>query len=698
MAKMFQKFKMKEIENIIQILNDSGLKWWLDYGQLLSLYRSGEPLLWKDDWDFCIVIKDGGSFENILNNIRKITNIIFERKGKYIRFDISDMSFDFYFCKENFETKRMMELNFPKKLLDMKLFYFDRLDTIFWQGINFNVPRHLDEYLLIRYGVNWRTPIKMVNSMNIKNLGKEFEKEVTTCLLAGVFDGLHDGHKNIIDHSIRYFDKVKIGIHRDDVIDYKVGPKYKMSDRIDRIRKVYPDIEIIPNCPLKTDSEYLKSIGCDFVVFGDESSDNIKLFYPDSEVNHPIDRYPILSSRLIHEQIIDSYCINLHNKEYKFIDTLNELDRLSIYPNRFPVEKHTLTKRILREGVNEKSNQILESHLKLLKYLENIDQPYFMVFEDDIKVIRDIDISEIISSAPKDWDVIYLGGMNHYHTPKIIDDKFYKCKFSFNAHAFIVKKDFIPKMIENLDKREYQCDVIFAYMQSNGMGNWYGLIEDAIIQNGVESPTFITTYKKNAKLVNLKNVKEVREYNKIFQIGFNKCGTTSLHEMFIESGLNSIHWGGGNIAKKIYSNIKQNKQLLDGVDQYDCYTDIEDVDTNSFPFIQNYELLDKMYPNSIFILNTRPLDNWIRSILNHQSGLYANTFKKVLGVKTDEELVRIWSDQWIDHHNKVIEYFKDRNNFIQFNIETEGERLKEFLWGWSIPVKKFPNSNITFLR
>ena len=413
---------------------------------------------------------------------------------------------------------------------------------------------------------------------------------------------------------------------------------------------------------------------------------------------HLGEKWPIRlnSYNISDEPNIKSYCINLVNKNHKFEKIKSELSKINIYPNRFVVEKHNLTKRILREGVNEKSNQILESHLKVLKYLESIDQPYFIIFEDDIKVIRDIDVDEIISSAPKDWDVIYLGGMNHHHAPKIIDNQFYKCKFSFNAHAFIVKNEFIPKMIEHLEKREYENDVIFAYMQYNSIGNWYGLIEDAIIQDGVESPTFITTYKKNTKLINLNDVKEIKLHNKIFQIGFNKCGTTSLHKMFIDSGLKSVHWDGGNIAKKIDSNIKQNKPPLDGVDNYDCYTDIENVETNTFPLINYYELLDKAYPNSLFILNTRPLDNWIQSRLNHQGGEYANAFKKVLGVDTNEELVKIWTEQWDGHHNKAIDYFKNRDNFIIFDIETEGDKLTDFLRTWSIPVTKFPHLHKSF--
>tara|TARA_R110000868_G_scaffold378996_1_gene644668 strand:- start:314 stop:2431 length:2118 start_codon:yes stop_codon:yes gene_type:complete len=678
---------------VVELLNQQGLTWWLDFGQLLSLHRDNKPLDWVDDWDFCIIKKDNKTFNNILNLIRPLSTNHFIKDNKIIRFNLLGVEFDFYFCQYNEKDKNMKHLNFEEGGYDIPSFFYDRLDNINWNQCSFNVPRHLDYYLLLQYGENWKTPIKKFMGNVKEGIGSLYKKDRYNCLIAGVFDGLHYGHQNLISHGLKYFNEVVIGVHSDESINYKTSPTHNMLDRVKAISDRYPHIKIIENCPLKTDAEYLKTMGCDFVVFGDEPSDNMKLFYPDNEVNHPIDRYPILSSSLINQQTVHSYCINLHDKEHKFTNILNELGRLSIYPNRFVVEKQNLTKRILREGVNEKYNQILESHLKLLKHLESIDQPYFIIFEDDIKVIRDIDINEIISSAPKDWDVIYLGGMNHHHTPKIIDNQFYKCKFSFNAHALIVKKEFVPKMIEYLEKREYENDVIFAYMQSNSVGNWYGLIEDAIIQDGVDSPTLITTYKKNVKVINLNNVKVIKPYNKIFQIGFNKCGTTSLHQMFIESGLKSVHWDGGKIAKKIDSNIKQSKSPLNGVNEYDCYIDIENLGTNSFPFIKYYDILDRAYPNSLFILNTRPLSNWAQSRLNHQRGGYANMFKKVLGVKTDEELITIWTEQWTEHHNKVVDYFKNRDNFITFDIETEGDKLVDFLRGWSIPVAKFPHTH-----
>jgi cytidyltransferase-like protein len=385
----------RRLESVIKILNDSNLKWWLDYGQLLSLHRSGEPLKWKDDWDFCIVKQDEKSYDDILKKLKEITNVIFERKGKYIRFDISDLSFDFYFCKENFETKRMEELNFPKKLLDMKLFYFDRLEYIDWNGIKFKVPRHLDEYLLIRYGVNWETPIQMRNSFNIKNHGKEFEKQVT-CLVAGIFDGLHQGHQNLIEHAIKYFDKVKVGVHSNLVVDYKETPKHNMSERIGMIVSKYPNVEIIEDCPLITDKNYLELNGCDYVVFGDENSEIINKFYPSKNVNHSIDRYPVLSSRLVNKQTVKSFCINMKDKEERYIDVLKEMSKIGVYPERFTVDRHEIEKRIKREGVNEKSNQILESHLRLYKKLSQTEGDMFLLLEDDVMVIDNINLEEVI--------------------------------------------------------------------------------------------------------------------------------------------------------------------------------------------------------------------------------------------------------------------------------------------------------------
>ena len=37
---------------------------------------------------------------------------------------------------------------------------------------------------------------------------------------------------------------------------------------------------------------------------------------------------------------------------------------------------------------------------------------------------------------------------------------------------------------------------------------------------------------------------------KIFQIGFNKSGSGSIHHFFLDNNIPSVHWDGGNYQRK----------------------------------------------------------------------------------------------------------------------------------------------------
>jgi hypothetical protein len=198
------------------------------------------------------------------------------------------------------------------------------------------------------------------------------------------------------------------------------------------------------------------------------------------------------------------YCINLINKEYKFEETKKELSNVNIDVIRFGVT-YDIKPMIKRRGVKPSQSVILNTHLELMKHLLELNSDYFLILEDDIMILNKFNINEVIKSAPKDWGVIYLGGMNHFTSPHIIDSSFYKSAYSFNAHSYIVKKDFLPTLIKRVEQRDCELDVIFAKMQSNNIGNWYGTIEDYIIQHGRYSHTIITTFKNTTKIKDLKS-------------------------------------------------------------------------------------------------------------------------------------------------------------------------------------------------
>ena len=85
----------------------------------------------------------------------------------------------------------------------------------------------------------------------------------------------------------------------------------------------------------------------------------------------------------------------------------------------------------------------------------------------------------------------------------------------------------------------------------------------------------------------------------IFCIGFNKTGTVSLHEAFVQCGLRSFH------DKRWIEMVNSGK-----LPNYDVFSDgdVSQLDLNN---------LKRMSNNCKFILNTRSLKNWLVSRCKH---------------------------------------------------------------------------------
>ena len=90
---------------------------------------------------------------------------------------------------------------------------------------------------------------------------------------------------------------------------------------------------------------------------------------------------------------------------------------------------------------------------------------------------------------------------------------------------------------------------------------------------------------------------------KVFCIGFNKTGTTSLHEFFIGAGLASVH----QTTWPFYGDVLEgdSRAYFRGAQ---CYSDGE---------LANFIRLDEIYPTALFILNTRDERAWLRSRIKH---------------------------------------------------------------------------------
>lgn len=162
---------------------------------------------------------------------------------------------------------------------------------------------------------------------------------------------------------------------------------------------------------------------------------------------------------------------------------------------------------------------------------------------------------------------------------------------------------------------------------------------------------------------------------KIFCIGFNKTGTTSLHELFELAGLRSRHrdrWVH-------YSHFPEGRKVLE---RYDCYSDGEGAD-----FIR----LHQWFPDSLFILNTRSTRSWLRSRVKHAMRLNRPTtaesalHEKVFG-RMDREFhcdpekaLQKWALEKDMYEKQVRLFFQGSGSLLEIDITSTHDWAKRVL-------------------
>lgn len=183
-------------------------------------------------------------------------------------------------------------------------------------------------------------------------------------------------------------------------------------------------------------------------------------------------------------------------------------------------------------------------------------------------------------------------------------------------------------------------------------------------------------------------------FNKIFVIGFPKCGTTSLQESFSRINISSVHWADSVslhsislVAFNIEKAKKESLPLLTHLNRYQAFTQMEACiyDYCYWPQLLDVPTLDEQYPNSKFILNDRDIQKWINSVTKW-SALGQNLRERFVkfdipglpkGKGKEDKDLENW---YLWHKNNMIDYFKKKDNFIIFDIEKdEPKKLGDFL-------------------
>lgn len=165
---------------------------------------------------------------------------------------------------------------------------------------------------------------------------------------------------------------------------------------------------------------------------------------------------------------------------------------------------------------------------------------------------------------------------------------------------------------------------------------------------------------------------------KVFAVGFNKSGTSSLHALFESLGLRSYHgvkWRDCDDMKLFHS--------------YTCFSDGPP---------KNLEKLDRIFPKSKFILQTRELDKWVYSRLAHieRAKKTVNGYKVYPIWDNTEYSIKAWIKERQAYHLYVLSYFAERpSDLLVINFirdRSAATKICEFL-GYEGEQKK-PRKNV----
>jgi hypothetical protein len=206
---------------------------------------------------------------------------------------------------------------------------------------------------------------------------------------------------------------------------------------------------------------------------------------------------------------------------------------------------------------------------------------------------------------------------------------------------------------------------------------------------------------------------QVRTKPKIFCIGLNKTGTTSISKAFEDLG---FIIGNQRKAEKLLRQIinKDYYELLKFCKSAQVFQDVP------FSFFNVYKILHQNFPNAQFILTVRDSpEQWVNSITKFHSQKFSNN-----KIATADELKNanyVWKG-WIweamhfnfniseeDPYNKeflmgkyntfnaeVSEYFKNSANFLKINLSDEAayQTFTNFI-NVKSPYTDFPWENKT---
>lgn len=167
---------------------------------------------------------------------------------------------------------------------------------------------------------------------------------------------------------------------------------------------------------------------------------------------------------------------------------------------------------------------------------------------------------------------------------------------------------------------------------------------------------------------------------RVVQIGFHKCGTRSLEQLFRGAGHPVVKYKlrrpwrrSRNAGLLMRQNLAAGRKIFAGMEDHIFYGDlIYQTESDSFEPIRHFREIMRDYPDTRLLLNVRNREDWIRSRLKHSHGEFAQRVMRQRNIASTDELAATWRREWDTHLAEVRAFMADRpGQLIEFDIDKD---------------------------
>lgn len=160
---------------VTSILTKHNVRNWVSHGTMLGLYRDNGPIPWDDDADIGLDLRDRHLIGPALKELVELGYFIPPEGDRTKPINAENMPwYDTVFIRDGekvegwwFERKMIANKNFfiydePRCGYDLRhpAEYYDDLQKYECRNKSFYIPNHIEDWLVMMYGTNWKTPNK----------------------------------------------------------------------------------------------------------------------------------------------------------------------------------------------------------------------------------------------------------------------------------------------------------------------------------------------------------------------------------------------------------------------------------------------------------------------------------------------------------------------------------------------------------